>query len=226
MATNLTEFRKFVAPDVMPCPEPIIDRELLAAAQKYCELTHALRVNHTADISGLTATDAYLDSVDIDLSTPCAGLRIVTVLKFNLDGYPWIPEELLLFSTSDIPDDVWESMKEDGKMYFQITADTTLRVYERTPASETYLYMELACKPNNSQTSVNDKLYYDHRDGICALARYRILNMANKEWSDREGAGVAFVEYRREVSKAKLRRFKNNTGEPGTVNPRQFCIEC
>lgn len=226
MATSVSTLRKFIAPDVIPCPEPIIDREILSAIQEYCELTHALRVNFTKDISGLTATTLKLDSVDIDLSTELASQRIVSVVRFNLDGTEWEPRELPLYEDSDIPDAVWEPMKEDNVMYFKITAATTLRVYERDPGSETYLFIELATKPSDTATTIPDNLYYDHREAILQGARYRILNMSSKEWSDPEGAVKAYIQWRRGVSKAKLRRFKNYTSQPGIVNPVQFCIEC
>lgn len=219
MSTPITDFRKFVQADVMPCPEPIIDREVLSTIIEFCDKTNILSKEFSITLTEQTIDSDLQNSMDIELSEFFSNMRPVTVLEFNLDGTPKYAKFRDILNT--IPDSIWDVQAEDNTIYFSFPSSMTLRIYDRS-ASENYLFVKLAVKPTRSAEEVDDILMEDWLDVISAGVRYRLLNMPNKEWTDPNVAALMYVDWRRGLSRARMKMLKSYSGKPLEVNPRYF----
>ena len=86
MATTFATFKKYIVPDVLPCPDPIVERELINTVIDFCKLTHVLTKDWNVDISSHTITTTTQDSMDIDLTDLYTSYRPVAVARINIDG--------------------------------------------------------------------------------------------------------------------------------------------
>lgn len=224
MSTNITEFSKYIHTDVLPCPAPILEREILNTIIEFCASTNILtqEFNHEFDVDSDGDTeldDEYQNCVDIDLGEYAANRRIITVLAFNLDGLHKYPEYREILNT--IPDTQWEMLHDDDVIYFSFPNNNTLRVYDRE-TSDSNLYIVLALKPERDVTKVDEFFLEDWLDTICAGVKYRILSMPNKEWTNKAAARENWIQWKRGLSKAKAKVRKKFTKTALEVQPRSF----
>lgn len=224
MATTIATFKKYVATDVLPCPDPIVEREILNTIIEFCEKTHIMQreFSYTFDTDSDDLTeldDEYQNAIDVDLSEHLSSERLVSVLAFNLDGVAKWPEYRNV--TATISDNLWENLHDDNYIYFSMPNNNTLRVYDRE-TSDTELYIALAVKPTRSATSVQDFLLEDWLDPIVAGTKARILGMHGKEWSNPKAALMYKLEYRRGISRARAMALKGFSSKPAELHGRNF----
>lgn len=218
MATNLTSFKMHVAADVLPCPDPIIEREILNTIIEFCRLSHVIVKEFEVDISDETPATPC-DKVDIDLSSYITDVRPVSIIAFNLDGVPKYPQKREF--VNDIASDIWENISDDSYIYFYFYDNTTLRVYDRDTSDES-LYVAMAVKPVRTITTIDDFIYEDYLDTIVAGVKWRIMSMPGKEWSNPRAAQRNYIEWRRGCSKVKAMVMKSFSKIPIEVHPRTF----
>jgi hypothetical protein len=219
MSQAITTFKKYVAADVLPCPDPIVEREILSVIIDFCDKTHILTREFNVELDSDDIDEDYQNAIDIPLGEWLTTSRPVTVLEFNLDGTTYIPKYRELQNT--IPDDVWESLHDDNTIYFSFPSTSTIRIYDRETTDEN-LYIRMSVKPTRAATTVDDCLLEDWVDTIAAGVKYKIMSMPGKEWTDPAGAAMYYVEYKRGVSRARMKVLKAFSGTPLEVTPRLF----
>lgn len=214
---TLDDFKEHVMIDVFPCPEPVAERAIRNTLIEFCEKTHILTREFTVTLSNEASINTSLtDSIDIELSDYVENERPVSVLGFNKDGVPYVPEFRNI--TGDIPDSVWEDIHSDNRIYFNFPDNYILRVFDME-STDVYLHVVLAVKPLRSAESVDDILYEDWLDAIVAGVKFRLLAMPNKEWTDKKGSNVYYTEWRRGISRARAKVHKAYSRHPQEVNP-------
>lgn len=224
MATEITTFKKYVATDVLPCPDPIVEREILNVIIEFCEKTHIMQrefaVTFDTDSDGLTELDdEYQNAIDVDISEHLSKERMVSVMAFNLDGIDKYPEYRNI--TNTISDSIWESLHSDNVLYFSMPDSNTIRVYDRE-TSDTELYVALAVKPTRSATSVQDFLLEDWLEPIVAGVKAKILAMPGKEWTNGRASLMYKLEYRRGISRARAMALKGFSKKPVEIHGQNF----
>lgn len=224
MSATLADFRKHISPDVLPCPDPIVNREIVKVIQELCVKTHIMVKSTEVNISGLSVTPETHDSIDIDLSTVFAGYHMVTLVEVWIDGTKYIPE--YFNHVGDMTSTTWDAIMEDENVYFYFADADTLRIFDRDPTTETYLFLKVALKPVLTAVTFDSILHDNFLDTIVAGVKYRILGMPNKEWSSAKGSQENYIVWRRGISNIKSVAEKGYTKRSQEVNPRQFCIEC
>lgn len=217
MATELSEFKKYISPDVMPCPDPIIERELIGAIMDFCKQTHVITKEFNVDLTDADIDTGLNDAVDIDIREFMTGYRPVALVRINVDGVDYALEYKEV--VNDISD--WETIKSDNVKYFYFVDGNTIRVYDMDSGDDN-MFMRLAVKPTRSVTSVDDVLFDDHVETIAAGAKFRILMMPGKAWTDKASANDYFLFWRRGLTKARVNFDKGYTRQPGHVYPRSF----
>jgi len=217
MATELADFKKYISPDVLPCPDPIVERELIGTLMDFCKQTHVLTKDFNVDLTDADIDTGLQDAVDIDIREWISGYRPLALVRLNIDGLDYDLEYREILNTIEN----WEALKDDTKKYFFFVNDNTLRIYDMD-TSDDDIYIRLAVKPKRSITEIEDMIYDDHVETIAAGTKYRILIMPGKPWTDRATAKDYFTLWRRGVTKARLNFDKGYTREPGTVYPRSF----
>lgn len=219
MATAFATFKKYIAPDVMPCPDPIIERELIGTIIDFCKLTHVVTKDFNVELDYNDIDADYQDSIDIDLNEYFTNYRPVSVIRINIDGVDYVPKykEIL----NDI--DAWEtSVEEDGVKFFYFMSNSTMRIYDMA-TSDSNMYLRMSLKPERDITEVEDEnLYEDHLETIIAGVKDRILKMPGKPWTNQTAARQSYIDWRRGVSKARSMFDKGYTNNPQTVYPQSF----
>jgi nucleoside diphosphate kinase len=219
MATALSIFKKYIAPDVLPCPDPIVERELIGTIIDFYERTHVITKDFNVELDSDDIDSDYQDSIDIDLNEYFTNYRPVSVIRLNVDGRDYTPKYKEILNDLD----AWESSvrEEDVKFFFFLT-NSSMRVYDME-TSDSNLYIRMAIKPTRDITEVEDEsIYEDHLETIVAGVKARVLRMPGKPWTNQTAARQADIDWRRGTSKARLRFDKGYTNNPQTVNPQSF----
>jgi hypothetical protein len=219
MATTFATFKKYITPDVMPCPDVIIERELIGTIIDFCKLTHVITKDFNVELDEDDIDSDLQDSIDIDLREHFSDYRPVSVIRINIDGVDYLPLYKEVLNTID----AWDSSVSSGnaKFFFFIN-NYTVRMYDMN-AGDTNLYMRVALKPVRDITEVADEfLYEDHVETISAGVRSKVLGMPGKSWTDINGAKRAFIDWRRGITKARSNFDKGYTNNSQTVHPKSF----
>lgn len=93
---------------------------------------------------------------------------------------------------------------------------------DQAPLASASLKVCLALKPAPGSTSVDDSLYNDWREAACAGAKFRLMTLPGKPWTNLEAAAYhrkIFDQYCRD---AVRRVSHNNTGRSLQVSMRRF----
>ena len=219
MATSLATFKKYIAADVLPCPDPILERELIGTIIDFYERTHVVTKDFNVELDSDDIDSDYQDSVDVDLNEYFTNYRPVSVIRLNVDGTDFVPKykEIL----NDI--DAWEgSVREQGVKFFFFLSNSSLRIYDME-TSDSNLYIRMAVKPVRDITEVEDeRIYEDYLETIVAGVKARILIMPGKPWTNQTAARQADIDWRRGVSHARSMFDKGYTNNPQTVYPQSF----
>lgn len=218
MATKaLSYFKKYVAPDVMPCPDVIVERELVSTIMDFCKQTHVITKDFEVDLTDADIDDDLVNSIDVDIREFMSDYRPVALVRLNVDGVDYDLEYKEL--VNDIT--YWDSIKDDNVKYFYFVDANTIRIYDMDSGDDN-LFIRLAVKPKRDVTAVDEVLFDDHIETIAAGAKYRILAMPGKAWTNTGAANTYYREYRRGLTKARVNFDKGYTRQPGNVYPRSF----
>jgi len=219
MATTFATFKKYIAPDVLPCPDPIVERELIGTLIEFCKLTHVVTKDFNVELDSDDIDSDYQDSIDIDLNEYFTNYRPVAVVRINVDGIDYEPAYKEVLNTIDAWDN---SVGSTSVKYFYFVSNDTLRVYDMATA-DSNMYLRIALKPERNITEVEDEsLYEDHLETIAAGVKSRILKMPGKPWYNKAAAFDAHVTWRRGISKARSNFDKGYTKQSQSVYPRSF----
>ena len=92
MATTFATFKKYIVPDVLPCPDPIVERELIGTIIEFCKLTHVITKDFDVTLDSDDIDSEYQDSIDVDLNEYFTNYRPVAVVRLNVDGVEYTPQ--------------------------------------------------------------------------------------------------------------------------------------
>lgn len=215
---EISDFKALVAPDVMPCPDPIVNREIVSVLIDFCKKTDVLQKEFNVAMD-TTEIDADMqDSLDLDLYEYLGDrFSIAHIIEARIDGVEVEMKEREILNT--IED--WDMIKEEGVQYFHIESSTLIRLYDMS-TSQTNLYIKVSVKPTRTVETLPDSLFDDWSEVIANGARYNILRMPGKEWTDRESAITYYREYRTGMSEATKERLKDFTNKTQHVHWRSF----
>ena len=105
--------------------------------------------------------------------------------------------------------------------YFSFPESTIIRIYDVDSADQE-IYLRVAFKPLMSATVVEDSLYEDWLEEIVDGAKWKLLSMPGKEWSDEKGAELCRRKYKQGIRRAKARVMNGNSTYPSQVRWRSF----
>jgi hypothetical protein len=211
MATLLTAFRDKISPFVPGCPLFTVDSYTRDAVIRFCRDTNILVKNfEEADFDYTTIDDTDNDSIEIDLTTYFTNYVPIEMLKLKIDGSDKTISKLeLVNDQSDM------SVLDSSLIYFNYPDTTTLKLFPFTSASENFdIYVEMAVRPAHTVTSVDDFIYNDWKEAICAYALYELQKMPKKSWTDVNSAILNLNIYQNYLGDARIgiaTGFANNT---------------
>jgi hypothetical protein len=125
VATNLTEISRRVAPDVMGCPNVLVDEAVLRTLVKFCEETQILEKAFEHDVLATDVVAADNDSVSVNLATYLTDGRPILLTEFRIDGVAWDAQEIKLLNDQDDLDEIAIS----GTKFFTWPDTTHIKFY-------------------------------------------------------------------------------------------------
>ena len=217
MATNISEISRRVAPDVMGCPNVLIDEAVLRTLIKFCEETHVLEKAFEHDVVSTDIVAADNDSVNVNIASYITDGRPILLTQFKIDGVDWDAQEIKLLNDQDDLDEISVS----GTKFFTWPDTTHIKFYG-IEAEDQRFFIKQIFVPLDTATTMEDDLYYRFRDVIAAGARARLLEMPRKDWTDPAMAGLNWSRYNDGVALARIKKDHGMTRRSQSVKSMRF----
>jgi hypothetical protein len=195
---NISEFKNLVAPDVLPCPDPIVNRETLTCILDFCKKTNILQRDFQIDIEDDEIDTDQQDSLEFDISEYANDLRPVSLLELMVDANGYVPVARNIRNTSQ-----YFSGANDGRVkYFWIPNNHSIRIFDMK-ASNSKVWMNISVKPLRNATTVDEELFEDWSEAIVAGAKSQLMAQPGKDWTDESMSEYYRRVYRKYLSQAK-----------------------
>ena len=185
MAYYLTNLINEVLPDVIGCPQPLIEATTRTILKEFCA-TGILNKGFKHDV---LATDPATPNDHIDIATPAAMALYapVNILSMRIDGVAYDARRLEI---SDDLTDIEELEENRVKFWYPSTA-TNIIMYP-FPAAACQIYLQVAFRPAASgvfliNSPLDDRFYDDWHETIVAGVKAKLLVMPKKAWTGDAG---------------------------------------
>jgi len=216
MATNITVLSSRVQPDVIGCPRPVVNNAVIDAIIKFCEETHIIEQGFEHDVVSGDITAADNDSVNVLLTTyVSATLRPVVMTEFRIDGAIWETEYIELLNDLD---DLSEIEVPRAKL-FNYPDRTHVKFYGIDVKDQRF-YIKQVYAPLTTITTIDDWIYDRYHKAIEAKAKWELMSMPGKDWSNAGLAEYNLSLYRDGIAEAKA-ALGHNRGNR-TVKTQRF----
>jgi len=225
--TEIAELKYLVKPDVLSCPDPIVQREVITVILDFCKKTNILQREFELEVDDGDIDTDIQNCIDFDISEFCRDLRPVVLLEMMIDGEHYVPYKRNVRNTLTN----WEQtstgagsvIANDNRFkFFWIPNNHTIRVFDMDSDMST-IYFKLSVKPLRDATTIDTDLFEDWSEAIVAGAKFRILKMPGKAWTDGPSAGDYRREYRKYLSQAKRASMSGGTStHQETIKWKEF----
>lgn len=197
---SLASFAKYVRPDVPMCPEIQILDAILRAGIEFCKRTKIMQ--ESVDVTTVIGTTSY------DLTTLMeANTEPNQVLSVRRDQ-----NSFLEASSQDDAIRYRYDAQSGTPNYFYL--DNRNLVLLREPVAVETLTALVTQYPSEAATTLPDALYQRYRLEIAAGAKFFLLSMPNKEWSNNETASLDKFLFDSAVDSENLTYAKGNGLKP------------
>jgi hypothetical protein len=205
MAT-LDSFYPYILPDVQGCPEPTIDVAIRSAAIEFCEKSLAFQ----RDLDPVTVVK---NIIDYDLEPPDQQL-VVRIMRMWFKGTELHPVAPDFVSKPEIYNSLFsgaDKSASDPRHYIQ-KDERTFTLYPIPPDTvANALTMRVALKPSRSATTIEDDLFEEYAEVIAHGAKFRLLSMASKPWTNGPAASASLTLFNNGINAAMLRGYRGGT---------------
>jgi hypothetical protein len=222
MSTNITVLSNRVQPDVIGCPRPVVDNAVIDAIIKFYEDSYIIEQGFSHDVVEADIDDTDNDSVDVDIVTDggvSATLRPAVLTEFRIDGVPWNTEYLDLLN--DLNDDDFSAIAGQDKILFTYPDLTTIKFFG-IDARDQRFYIKQAYVPLTTITTMDDNIYERFHKAIEARAKWELMSMQEKDWSNALQAVQNMGLYKDGVAEAKTLKSHNYTKSNKRVASQRF----
>jgi hypothetical protein len=175
----------------------LVDRQVLETAIEFCEDTWAHKPWLSATIAPGDIDADLNNSVEIDLSALIDNTMIepIALVSMIVDGSPAAFERL------DMPIHYadFSSVATTGRYYYDFTDSMEIRIWPFSLYASATIAMQIAFKPRETATQLDDILFNDWRQGILDGARAEVYDQADAKWYNERKA----MKYRTRFTAAK-----------------------
>lgn len=205
MAT-LSSFYPYVLPDVSGCPEITVDVAIRSALIEFCEKSLVVQRDHDP----ITVVAGV---IDYELEPP-TGQIVTKVMKAwykNVELSPIAPDNVLY---STVYNTLWSgaSKTESDPRNFLQKEERSITIYPFPKETEANaLTMRVALKPSRKATTFEEILFEDYAEIIAFGAKYRLLSLSGKGWTNGPAASVALAKFSEGVNLARARASTGGT---------------
>lgn len=180
----LSDFSKFIGAGLSQVPRAIVNRQVLEAAIEFCEKTWGLKTVVSAAFEP-TDIDAELnDSIDIDLTPAGDTVEPLALLSLVVNGDPKEVERLSLPENYE----EFSQVAVSGRVYYDFPTSRTVRAWPMSFTSDVVIAAQVAFRPKETATELDDKLYDEWRRGILDGARSDLYDQPDANWYSERAA--------------------------------------
>jgi hypothetical protein len=195
---NISEFKNLVAPDVLPCPDPIVNRETLTCILDFCKKTNILQRDFQIDIEDDEIDPDMQNSLEFDISEFANDLRPVSLLELMVDANGYVPVARNIRNTSTY----FDGVNDERVKYFWIPNNHSIRIFDMSASNRT-VWMNISVKPLRNATTVDEELFEDWSEAIVAGTKSQVMAQPGKDWTDLTMSEFYRRVYRKYISQAK-----------------------
>lgn len=207
MPASLSDFAKYVRPEVQECPELMVLDAILRAGIEFCEETKVIR--QTITLSTVVDQAAYPLTVE-------TGTMPEEVIWVKRDEF----NDLTASSFVDFKE--WSLDVNSGQpQYYYLEAGGILMLGNIPDAIET-LQVTVRVRPTYEATTLPDELLARYKEKIANRAKAILMIMVNKPWTNPQAAALNQSLFDDAVNKANLRDAKGGAQRPLRTTVRTF----
>lgn len=207
---NVSDFRTDLLIEFPDVPIPLIDREVIRAVIEVCEKAYVWKEQLNPQI-------ATTGNQTMHLRTP-KGSRIAGIVEAYQDGHRVVSATEKELDTSDSS---WRDsdVQSETINYFYLK-DRSTAVLSDIPSKRMRFLIVALLKPSLEATEIPDFIREDYADLIISGAKFRLLKMNGKPWSNPNLAGAEKNQFERELKRAKAERLNDFTRSSSlTIRP-------
>ena len=210
---SIDNFVQLIAPDVVGCPNKLIQLIVQNTIFKFCTDAWVLQRGIGDTVTSIDATMNNEASVDLtELSDD--DLIPVGIVTMTIDE-----DEVELYRLKSLTH-ADQLADEDTLRYYYFDGDDNYNLVIYPMAVDEEIYMILAVAPKLSATQVDSTLYDSWCEAIVVGAKFQLMRMTQKAWTDLNTAMLLQREYNRFVNDARRRIRKSFAKQKTSVNPR------
>lgn len=216
---DLQEFQKFILPEVLLCPWPVMSYSLINAIVDFAEDTWIFTKSFNITVDEDDFGDIN-DNLDIVVTEYVTDKQPIAIETFLIDGVIWRLKHVELYDEIDA--DNLDGVRETDQKMFSFPNNSTLRIHELVDAQE--LFLKVVYKPLYNITEIDDVIYNNHLNAVVAGAKAKLLMIPNQPWTNGSMASYYVSMYKKGVSEARAKIQRGFTNEPGRVKWREFGV--
>lgn len=203
----LSEFAKYVRPEVSGCPDIQIIDAILRAGIEFCKKTRIFKETVTVT----TVIDQARYAINVT-----AGVLPEEVIAVNRDPY----EDLIPSSFREF-EDLNLNRFSGQPNYYYLDVDNSL-VLGQIPNSVQSLSVTVRTRPAENATTLPDEMANRYKHQIASGAKSILMLMKNQPWSDLQYAGTHAGLFQSAIDEANLRDAKGAARKPLRTRAQHF----
>jgi len=194
--TTIDEMVQYMIVDLAGCTNDMIKQTLRRSLREFCIKTEAWRTKVTID--------AVEDETDYDL-------------RDNIDA---IVQRIVAVKRRISDDQDFDDISEEAAYKYNLVDDITLRYLTKYAPDESLtdaIQVEIAWRPHYEANELTGLFLDRYAEGIMAWAKYYLMKMPNKTWSNPQLAMQYLSEYEESRNYAMREKYTLNKPLEGHV---------
>ena len=188
-------------------PQTLVSNAIRNSTIEFCDRSFVYRIDHVA-ISAVATVAEYAWA-------PGANLKVVRPELVWYDKKPLIPKTL---------DEIgglypyWPDQTGTPIYFIQEKIEQLILIPKPTASLTNAIRAKVSIKPARAATDIIDEIWEKYLECIAYGAKYRLLSMNKKPWTDLQMAGVFKTMYEDHIAKARLDTFKGRVKSRNNQN--------
>lgn len=191
MAKSLTDFLPGIKPEVLGCPDPVIEGKALDILADFCRRSGIWNVGFETAILSSAIDTAKNNAVEVTMPTEMANWQPCQILVCRVDDDPFFAvERYIPANVTDIAD----NLVPDDTYLWYLSATNKIKLYPFEVVQDYTLYLRVAFFPLATITTIDEPFFNRWHRYIEAGAKGELMLMKDVDWSNPK-LGAAYVAY-------------------------------
>ena len=209
MTTAISAFRPNILSDVIGCPRLVVDQAIADSIIQVCKdaIIFQQAFEHDVDASvDVDITDN--DAITIDLSDYISDtLRPWDIRQLKIEGTVW--DTFYKELENDVED--LSLYQISGTKFFNFPGVQSIKIFPMDTTDDVRVYLDMSWLPLRTMTTVDDRIYNNHRQSVESYARWLLMSQPNKQWTNVKLADYHLAQYSRTSEVERIQRMQGFT---------------